>query len=159
MNEKRCKRRRELYAERNQWRCDGRRSTRFAVENAMYMSAYEISESNEVDGIDVECSENIREEYGEQAGFDEIEMVGQIFERQYEGLWSIIEGQNIYAKVLALFYLIMAGNYKLISQISPGQTNWTAKVVVAEKSVPKIGQHSLTKYQNIVLIDLKVFLP
>ncbi|KAL2557131.1 PHD finger protein ALFIN-LIKE 6 [Forsythia ovata] len=53
MNEKRCKRRRELYAERNQWRCDGRRSTRFAVENAMYMSAYEISESNEVDGIDV----------------------------------------------------------------------------------------------------------
>ncbi|KAL2502864.1 PHD finger protein Alfin1 [Forsythia ovata] len=75
MNEKRCKRRRELYAERNQWRCDGRRSTRFAVENAMYMSAYEISESNEVDGIDVQCSENIREEYGEQAGFDEIEMV------------------------------------------------------------------------------------
>ncbi|KAL2502675.1 replication protein A 70 kDa DNA-binding subunit B-like [Forsythia ovata] len=54
MNEKRCKRRRELYAERNQWRCDGRRSTHFAVDNAMYMGAYEISESNEVDGIDVE---------------------------------------------------------------------------------------------------------
>ncbi|KAL2528984.1 uncharacterized protein Fot_21585 [Forsythia ovata] len=85
MNEKRCKRRRELYAERKQLRCDGRRSTRFAVENAMYMSAYEISESNEVDGVDVERSENIRKEYGEQAGFDEIEIVGQIFERQHEG--------------------------------------------------------------------------
>ena len=50
----------------------------------------------------------------------------------------------------------MAEKYKLISEITPGQTNWTAKVIVTEKSIPRIAMHSPTKYQNMLLIDTKV---
>ena len=47
----------------------------------------------------------------------------------------------------------MPGKYKLIPEIALGQMNWTTKVIVAEKSVPKIALHSHTKYQNMTLID------
>ena len=50
----------------------------------------------------------------------------------------------------------MAEKFKLISEITPGQTNWTVKVIVAEKSIPRIAMHSPTKYQNMLLIDPKV---
>ncbi|KAL5547897.1 hypothetical protein UlMin_003128 [Ulmus minor] len=48
---------------------------------------------------------------------------------------------------------IMAGKYKLIPDIALGQMNWTAKVIVAKKLVPKTTLHSPTKYQNMTVID------
>ncbi|KAL2546529.1 Replication factor-A C terminal domain-containing protein [Forsythia ovata] len=47
----------------------------------------------------------------------------------------------------------MITQHKLISEISPGQYNWTAKVIVAEKSSPKIAHSSPTKYLHLWLID------
>ncbi|KAL2518971.1 Nucleic acid-binding [Abeliophyllum distichum] len=48
---------------------------------------------------------------------------------------------------------IMAFQPKLIPDVSPGQTSWTAKVVVAEKNVSRTAQRSPVKYQNMVLVD------
>ncbi|KAL2546951.1 hypothetical protein Fot_16184 [Forsythia ovata] len=42
---------------------------------------------------------------------------------------------------------------QLIPDINPGQSSWTAKVVVAEKTMARTGQHSPVKYQNMVLVD------
>ncbi|KAL2556750.1 Replication factor-A C terminal domain-containing protein [Forsythia ovata] len=47
----------------------------------------------------------------------------------------------------------MTSQIKLIPDISPGQSSWTAKVVVAEKTMARTGQHSPVKYQNMVLVD------
>ncbi|KAL2549269.1 hypothetical protein Fot_10799 [Forsythia ovata] len=52
----------------------------------------------------------------------------------------------------------MTSQIKLIPDISPGQTSWTAKVVVAEKTMAITGQHSPVKYQNMVLVDPQVLL-
>ncbi|KAL2544292.1 Uncharacterized protein Fot_13525 [Forsythia ovata] len=37
--------------------------------------------------------------------------------------------------------------------ISPGQSSWTAKVVVAEKNIARTAQRSPVKYQTMVLVD------
>ncbi|KAL2471683.1 Replication protein A 70 kDa DNA-binding subunit B [Abeliophyllum distichum] len=47
----------------------------------------------------------------------------------------------------------MAFQPKLILDISPSQTSWTAKVVVAEKNISRTAQRSPVKYQNMVLVD------
>ncbi|KAL2492240.1 hypothetical protein Adt_27868 [Abeliophyllum distichum] len=45
---------------------------------------------------------------------------------------------------------------KLIPEISPGQSSWTAKVVVAEKNIARTAQCSLVKYQTMVLVDPQI---
>ncbi|KAL2454448.1 DEAD-box ATP-dependent RNA helicase 24 [Abeliophyllum distichum] len=55
--------------------------------------------------------------------------------------------------LLLLQRSIMAFQPKLIPDVSPGQTSWTAKVVVAEKNVSRTAQRSPVKYQNMVLVD------
>ncbi|KAL2505399.1 Replication protein A 70 kDa DNA-binding subunit B [Abeliophyllum distichum] len=47
----------------------------------------------------------------------------------------------------------MEDKYKLIPDVSPADTNWTAKVIVVEKSLGRTAQYSPTKYQNITLMD------
>ncbi|KAF4351387.1 hypothetical protein G4B88_028226 [Cannabis sativa] len=42
--------------------------------------------------------------------------------------------------------------YQLIPHITRGQTNWTAKVIVVEKTPPRQSRNSV-KYQNLLLID------
>ncbi|XP_060958284.1 replication protein A 70 kDa DNA-binding subunit C-like [Cannabis sativa] len=49
--------------------------------------------------------------------------------------------------------IAMAELYKLIPEISLGEMNWTAKVIVVEKSNTKTAIHSPTKYMNMTLID------
>ncbi|KAL2495711.1 Uncharacterized protein Fot_39468 [Forsythia ovata] len=48
---------------------------------------------------------------------------------------------------------------KLIPDISPGQSSWTAKVVVAEKNIARTAQRSPVKYQTMVLVDPQVCPP
>ncbi|KAL2544330.1 Uncharacterized protein Fot_13563 [Forsythia ovata] len=50
----------------------------------------------------------------------------------------------------------MCAQPKLIPDISPGQSSWTAKVVVAEKNIARTAQRSPVKYQTMVLIDPQV---
>ncbi|KAL2545538.1 Uncharacterized protein Fot_14771 [Forsythia ovata] len=50
----------------------------------------------------------------------------------------------------------MCAQPKLIPDISPGQSSWTAKVVVAEKNIARTAQQSPVKYQTMVLVDPKV---
>ncbi|KAL2499699.1 Replication protein A 70 kDa DNA-binding subunit B [Abeliophyllum distichum] len=52
-------------------------------------------------------------------------------------------------------YQNMGEDYKLIAAITPNTTNWTAKVVVLEKSSARTAYHSPTKYQNVVLMDME----
>ncbi|KAL2512174.1 Uncharacterized protein Adt_17774 [Abeliophyllum distichum] len=47
----------------------------------------------------------------------------------------------------------MEDKYKLIPDVFPADTNWTAKVIVVEKSPARTAQYSPTKYQNITLMD------
>ncbi|KAL2459842.1 replication protein A 70 kDa DNA-binding subunit D-like [Forsythia ovata] len=47
----------------------------------------------------------------------------------------------------------MSKEFQLISNVSPGSSGWTVKVVVAEKFSPRIAQKSPTKYQNLILMD------
>ncbi|KAL2457831.1 uncharacterized protein Fot_56059 [Forsythia ovata] len=47
----------------------------------------------------------------------------------------------------------MSKEFQLISDVSPGSSGWTVKVVVAEKFSPRIAQKSPTKYQNLLLMD------
>ncbi|KAL2496209.1 replication protein A 70 kDa DNA-binding subunit B-like [Forsythia ovata] len=49
----------------------------------------------------------------------------------------------------------MSNEFQLIREISPGTTGWIVKVVVTEKFSPRIAQKSLTKYQNLILMDLE----
>lgn len=51
---------------------------------------------------------------------------------------------------------IMDQKFSLITDISPGQRNWTSKVVVAEKTPPKLSQNGQTRYQHMILMDEKV---
>ncbi|KAL2528584.1 Uncharacterized protein Fot_21185 [Forsythia ovata] len=51
----------------------------------------------------------------------------------------------------------MCAQPKLIPDISPGQSSWTAKVVVAEKNIARIAQRSPVKYQTMVLVDPQIF--
>lgn len=46
--------------------------------------------------------------------------------------------------------------YKLIPNIYPGQSEWIAKVNVAEKSAPKIAWNGASKYLKMALIDSEV---
>ncbi|KAL2470865.1 Nucleic acid-binding [Abeliophyllum distichum] len=48
---------------------------------------------------------------------------------------------------------IMAFQPKLFPDISPSQTSWTTKVVVAQKNISRTAQRSPVKYQNMVLVD------
>lgn len=50
----------------------------------------------------------------------------------------------------------MSTNYKFIPEISPNQRNWQVKVIVAEKLAPKQAKHGNSRYQNMILMDLKV---
>ncbi|KAL2528482.1 Uncharacterized protein Fot_21083 [Forsythia ovata] len=50
----------------------------------------------------------------------------------------------------------MCAQPKLIPDISPGQSSWTAKVVVAEKNIARTAQRSPFKYQTMVLVDPQV---
>ncbi|KAL2521561.1 hypothetical protein Fot_25484 [Forsythia ovata] len=50
----------------------------------------------------------------------------------------------------------MSKEFQLISNVSPGSSGWTVKVVVAEKFSPKIAQKSPTKYQNLILMDTEL---
>ncbi|KAL2505488.1 Replication protein A 70 kDa DNA-binding subunit B [Abeliophyllum distichum] len=52
-------------------------------------------------------------------------------------------------------YQNMGEDYKLIATITPNTTNWTAKVVVLEKTSARTAYHSPTKYQNVVLMDME----
>ncbi|KAL2459798.1 replication protein A 70 kDa DNA-binding subunit B-like [Forsythia ovata] len=47
----------------------------------------------------------------------------------------------------------MSKEFELISNVSPGSSGWTVKVVVTEKVSPRIAQKSPTKYQNLILMD------
>ncbi|KAL2505189.1 Replication protein A 70 kDa DNA-binding subunit B [Abeliophyllum distichum] len=47
----------------------------------------------------------------------------------------------------------MGDKFQLIGEVSPGTAGWTVKVVVAEKFSPRVAQRSLTKYQNLILMD------
>ncbi|KAL2521563.1 Replication protein A 70 kDa DNA-binding subunit B [Forsythia ovata] len=49
----------------------------------------------------------------------------------------------------------MGEDYKFIPAITPTTTNWTAKVVVLEKTSARTAFHSPTKYQNVVLMDME----
>ncbi|KAL2474561.1 hypothetical protein Adt_35297 [Abeliophyllum distichum] len=49
----------------------------------------------------------------------------------------------------------MGEDYKLITVITPNTTNWTAKVVVLEKTSARTAYHSPTKYQNVVLMHIE----
>ncbi|KAL2512632.1 Uncharacterized protein Adt_18232 [Abeliophyllum distichum] len=49
----------------------------------------------------------------------------------------------------------MGEDYKLIAAITPNTTNWTAKVVVLEKTFARTAYHSPTKYQNVVVMDME----
>ncbi|KAL2487569.1 Uncharacterized protein Fot_40861 [Forsythia ovata] len=49
----------------------------------------------------------------------------------------------------------MGEDYKLIATITPNTTNWTAKIVVLEKTSARTAYHSPTKYQNVVLMDME----
>ncbi|KAL2523223.1 Uncharacterized protein Fot_27146 [Forsythia ovata] len=51
----------------------------------------------------------------------------------------------------------MCAQPKLIPDISPGQSSWTAKVVVAEKNIARTAQRSPVKYQTMVLVDPQIF--
>ncbi|KAL2537074.1 hypothetical protein Fot_18465 [Forsythia ovata] len=50
----------------------------------------------------------------------------------------------------------MSKEFQLISNVSPGSSGWTVKVVVAEKFSPRIAQKSPTKYQNLILMDTEL---
>ncbi|KAL2456843.1 replication protein A 70 kDa DNA-binding subunit B-like [Forsythia ovata] len=50
----------------------------------------------------------------------------------------------------------MSKEFQLISDVSPGSSGWTVKVVVAEKFSPRIAQKSPTKYQNFLLMDTEL---
>ncbi|KAL2501568.1 Uncharacterized protein Fot_35416 [Forsythia ovata] len=52
----------------------------------------------------------------------------------------------------------MCAQPKLIPDISPGQSSWTAKVVVAEKNIARTAQRSPVKYQTMVLVDPQILL-
>ena len=52
----------------------------------------------------------------------------------------------------------MATKNKLITEIVAFQTNWTTKVVVAKKTIPKSSQRNPVKYQNLTHIDPHVTL-
>ena len=47
---------------------------------------------------------------------------------------------------------------KLIKDINIGDTNWTSKVVVLEKGMPRDAKNSPTKYQIIIFADSEVIL-
>ncbi|KAL2535620.1 replication protein A 70 kDa DNA-binding subunit B-like [Forsythia ovata] len=47
----------------------------------------------------------------------------------------------------------MSKEFQFISNVSPGSSGWTVKVVVVEKFSPRIAQKSPTKYQNLILMD------
>ncbi|KAL2525922.1 Nucleic acid-binding [Abeliophyllum distichum] len=49
----------------------------------------------------------------------------------------------------------MEHRYKLIPDVSPADTNWTAKVIVVKKCPARTALSSPTKYQNITLMDPK----
>ncbi|KAL2522806.1 hypothetical protein Fot_26729 [Forsythia ovata] len=53
----------------------------------------------------------------------------------------------------------MSKEFQLISDVSPGSSGWTVKVVVAEKFSPRIAQKSPTKYQNLLLMDTELCIP
>ncbi|KAL2535655.1 mucin-5AC [Forsythia ovata] len=53
----------------------------------------------------------------------------------------------------------MSKEFQLISNVSPGSSGWTVKVVVAEKFSPRIAQKSPTKYQNLILMDTELCIP
>ncbi|KAL2489460.1 Aquaporin PIP2 [Forsythia ovata] len=50
----------------------------------------------------------------------------------------------------------MSKELQLISNVSPGSSGWTVKVVVAEKFSPRVAQKSPTKYQNLILMDTEL---
>ncbi|KAL2516180.1 hypothetical protein Fot_30151 [Forsythia ovata] len=50
----------------------------------------------------------------------------------------------------------MSKEFQLNSNVSPGSSGWTVKVVVAEKFSPRIAQKSPTKYQNLILMDTEL---
>lgn len=47
----------------------------------------------------------------------------------------------------------MPRHLKKIGEISPESKNWTIKVVVVEKGIPKVSWHRGKKYQNLILKD------
>ncbi|CAA2992823.1 Hypothetical predicted protein [Olea europaea subsp. europaea] len=49
----------------------------------------------------------------------------------------------------------MAAFYKLIPQISTFEKNWTAKIIVAGKQAPKTTRNNISRYQNLLLMDLE----
>ncbi|KAL2489926.1 Metallophos domain-containing protein [Forsythia ovata] len=51
--------------------------------------------------------------------------------------------------------VMMADGYKFISDIGIGQRQWTSKVVVAGKCVPKTSHDKRLRYQTLILIDLQ----
>ena len=50
----------------------------------------------------------------------------------------------------------MAKQFKFIKDIFPMTKGWTAKVSIAEKTMPQKSQHRSNKYQRLFLIDSEV---
>ncbi|KAL2455154.1 FAD binding 3 domain-containing protein [Abeliophyllum distichum] len=49
----------------------------------------------------------------------------------------------------------MDEKFKLIPDIYPTQRDWTTKVIVTEKLAPKIAKQNQSRYQHMILMDLK----
>ncbi|KAL2508885.1 Uncharacterized protein Fot_32532 [Forsythia ovata] len=50
----------------------------------------------------------------------------------------------------------MDEKFKLIPDIYPTQRDWTTKVLVTEKLAPKIAKQNQSRYQHMILMDLKM---
>ena len=50
----------------------------------------------------------------------------------------------------------MAREVKMIKDIFSSTRGWTAKVLVIEKSIPRIACHSSNRYQKLILTDSDV---
>ncbi|PON64685.1 Nucleic acid-binding, OB-fold containing protein [Trema orientale] len=49
--------------------------------------------------------------------------------------------------------LVIKKKYTLIPEVAKDETDWTAKVIVAEKAMPHASLRSPTKHQGLLLID------
>ncbi|KAL2501113.1 Glutamine synthetase [Forsythia ovata] len=88
-----------------------------------------------------------------QASGEDSELVSQFQLTKRHSAAKIFSHPDVVAE--EPWYKNMGEDYKLIAAITPNTTNWTAKVVVLEKTSARTAYHSPTKYQNVVLMDME----
>ncbi|KAL2492233.1 Uncharacterized protein Adt_27861 [Abeliophyllum distichum] len=71
--------------------------------------------------------------------------------------WSKVESRcpPLQAKVFEYQLNKMDEKFKLIPDIYPTQRDWTTKIIVTEKLAPKIAKQNQSRYQHMILMDLK----